>query len=191
MNDNFLFEIQLVNLSLNTNHSNQNSIPMNYTLDKLETLILSNGRSYFDYLSHEFKNLDINKKLLNLALYQDAGGSLHELLARYRNSKNEMHVSAMKDTLIMLLNFLREEDYITGLESILSENLTESQLIELLSFELKSRLENDFSSGSNIKAIRTGGFDPELFVKDKSKEDAIRSYILGEHEGKLDLNNFD
>lgn len=161
---------------------------MNYTLNQYESLILGNGRSYFDYLSDEFNNASINNNLLNLALYQDAGGCLHQLISKYRNSKSEEHVTTIKDSLISLLNFLRQEVLISGLEPIYNEKLTESQLIELLSLELKNRVEYDYLSGNKKMYVRTGGFDPIMLTKNKPMNEVERGLILGEFYNQIDLN---
>ena len=161
---------------------------MNYTLNQYESLILGNGRSYFDYLSYEFNNANINNTLLNLALYQDAGGCLHQLISKYRNSKSEEHVITIKDSLITLLNFLRQEVFISGLESIYNEKLTESQLIELLSVELKNRVECDYLSGNKKMTIRTGGYDPIMLTKNKTMDEVEKSIIWGEYYEQIDLN---
>jgi len=161
---------------------------MNYTLNQYESLILGNGRSYFDYLSYEFNNANINNTLLNLALYQDAGGCLHQLISKYRNSKSEEHVITIKDSLITLLNFLRQEVLISGLESIYNEKLTESQLIELLSVELKNRVECDYLSGNKKMTIRTGGYDPIMLTKNKTMDEVEKSIIWGEYYEQIDLN---
>lgn len=161
---------------------------MNYTLNQYESLILGKGRSCFDHLSFEFNNANINITLLNLALYQDAGGCLHQLISKYRNLKSEEHVITIKDTLITFLNFLRQEVCISGFESIFDEKLTESQLIELLSVELKNRVEWEYVSGNRKMTIRTGGYDPLLLTKNKTLDEVEKAIIWGEYYEQIDLN---
>lgn len=100
---------------------------------------LINSKKYWDYQSHEFGSIVIEKKLLNLAEYLKIGGNLHYLISKYKQSKSLNSRNAVKQTIENYLETLADE------ESISLEQYSESQLITVLSKELKNRLFDDYN----------------------------------------------
>ena len=160
---------------------------METQLEKYKYKIQCNIRAYFDYLSHESKCLNIEDKLLNLALFVNEDGDLHHLIASYRNAKSEIYVSCLKKTLLMLVGYMREGKYITILGPRLEDKITETQLITILSLELKNRLERDFSVKYDVlhpkMKVRIGGYDMYKLIEGKTKEEGIQHLLLGDFYG--------
>lgn len=125
-----------------------------------------NSKKYWDYQSDEFGSIETEKKLINLAEYLKIGGNLHYLISKYKQSKSLNVRNAVKQTIENYLETLADE------ESILLEQYSESQLITVLSRELKNRLFDDYnlSHQSSEPKISLGNFNPELnFPEDKEE----------------------
>jgi len=145
-------------------------------------------RAYFDIYSHQFKCIKIEKKLLNLALYTKAGGELNYLIIRYKEDKGELILSCLNTTLLYYIDYLRTGEPMTILSSILSKNLSESDLVLLLEKELKARLikdiylSGDYSEFNETYKVSIGGFNIEKYIsiKDISKEEMLDLIVNGE-----------
>ena len=161
-----------------------------------ESNILNNGQKYFDNLSHQFDNSNIEKNLLDLALYIKEGGNLHYLISRYRRGRSIIYLDSLKQTLIFDIVYLREKEFITGLNVILSKHLSETQLITILSNELNVRLFQNYNhsvdSNDAEYKIELGGYNIEDYLDElKSKEENLEHIILGNLYGQIDIKTED
>lgn len=127
-----------------------------------ESLICS--KKYFDNLSFEFNSADINQNLINISLFLNKGGNLHYLISKYKRNKSLITRNAVKQTIEFYLRYLAEEEY------LFLDNYSESQLITILSNELKNRLLEDYNLSSKKFELKItlGNFNPNwTFKEDK------------------------
>lgn len=119
---------------------------------------LINSKKYWDYQSDEFGSIETEKKLINLAEYLKIGGNLHYLISKYKQSKCLNIRNAVKQTIENYLETLANE------ESVSLDQYSESQLITVLSRELKNRLFDDYnlSRQNSEPKIAFGNFTPDL-----------------------------
>jgi len=125
---------------------------------------LINSKKYWDYLSYEFGSIETEKKLINLAEYLKIGGNLHYLISKYKRGRCINVRNGVKQTIENYLETLANE------ESISLDQYSESQLITILSKELRNRLFDDYNlSHQNFEPeIAFGNFNPDLdFSEDK------------------------
>ena len=107
------------------------------------------SKKFFDSFSHSFKSLEIEDKLIYLARYLDKGGDLHFAIATYRAQKSEITLESLDYTLQYYINYLRYGKSITVLTSLLADFLSQTQLITLLSAELKARFYFEYEYKNN------------------------------------------
>jgi len=149
--------------------------------------VLQNSKTYFDYFSDEYKSRNIDDKLLTLALFVNKYGDLRGAVSRYRNNKDVVHTSSLYDTLLFYIVYLRTGEYHNELESILRKFLNEGQLIDLLSEELKLRLEKDPAlQGQSYKLSTYYTYNLDKYMAEYRA--SLNKIIYGEElVGKIDL----
>jgi len=130
---------------------------------------------------------------LHLALFLRDGGDLRSLINNYRSKKAPYVTESIYDTLMMNLVYLRTGEFITELNTILSERLNESQLIDLFSAELRELpisqiAPNNTGFGTPFKLDMTCRTRYDLEKYAKEYPEPLDKIIYGEDlVGKLDI----
>ncbi len=125
---------------------------------------LINSKKYWDCPSDEFHSVGTDEKLLNIAEYLNLGGNLHYLISKYKRNKCIEIRNAVRQTTEYYLEKLANED------NLFLDQFSESQLITILSRELKTRRFEDYNVNlQRAEAkISYGNFTPNLeFKEDK------------------------
>lgn len=123
-----------------------------------------NSNKYWDICSCEFDSIYTDNKLLNIAEYLNLGGSLHYLISKYKRNKCIELRDSVRETIEYYLERLANED------SLFLDQFTESQLITILSNELKNRCFEDYNVNLQRAELKIsyGNFLPKLdFNEDK------------------------
>lgn len=115
------------------------------------------SKKYWDDFAHEFKELDIENKLINLAHYLKLGGNIHYIVSQYKRGRRVDVRKAVKNAATIYLEYLAKDDYFPF------HVFSESQLLTILSRELKNRLYESYNlrSGSFEPKIRQGNLEPD------------------------------
>jgi hypothetical protein len=100
---------------------------------------LINSRKYWDLYSSEFHSIETDQKLLNVAEYLNLGGNLHYLISVYKRNKRIDIRNAVSQSIKFFLEKLANDD------KVLLRGYSETQLITILSRELKNRRFNDYN----------------------------------------------
>lgn len=152
--------------------------------------IIDNPKAYLDYPSHEYKSIEYDKRLTHIALFLHSGGNLQTFINEYRSRREKYITDTIYDTLMMNLVYLRMGEPITALNNTLKKKLNESQLVELLSAELRER-----SSGTptykdmgtfTVDIIGETRYDLDKYLEERAE--AWAKIIYGESLlGKLNV----
>lgn len=160
--------------------------------EKYYELIVS--KTYLDCFSSEFKNKDTDDKLVNMSLYIKEGGDLHYAINTYKSVKSQYTLTSLIPTLLYYIDYLRTRKPMTVLNVLLRKYLSEHQLIEILSAELKERLYfefEDYKSLKEIYKIRIGGYKIEDYIdkENKTKKENLISILKGDLSIDLDYED--
>lgn len=102
-------------------------------------LTLHSDKSYFDYLSSEFKRETIEKKALTLARLIYFGLDLPNYVKGYKERKSDYITSTLSDTLLRYIQTLRWGETIHDTTNFMLDNMDDNDLAILLQEELKVR----------------------------------------------------
>lgn len=156
------------------------------------------SKSYFDCYSHEFKNKATDDKLLNLALYLNEGGDLHYAINSYKSDRAKYTLSSLLPTLLYYIEYIRTGETESILGVLLEKYLSEYQVINLLSAELKAHLNFDFESNDDysvmkkIYKIDIGGYTMEKYLNqgNLTKRERLMSIFKGNLPNDFELGDF-
>jgi len=96
------------------------------------------SRYYYDYLSSQSKVKNIEDKLRDLGFLVSNGFDLYTDILNYKQNREEYITSAIPDTFIQYILFMRHGVYIHGTSNLLKK-LSEKEIIQLFVDEIRLR----------------------------------------------------
>jgi hypothetical protein len=127
--------------------------------DPDEKLILPlHSRYYYDWQSSQYNSYPMEKKLRDLGFLVSQGFNLKSNIRNYKTERDETVISAIPQTFVFYILFMRYGEYSHFTEFILAK-LSERQLINLFMDEVSLR----YNSSSH--EVLTGGWDDDELIE--------------------------
>lgn len=149
-------------------------------------------RKYWDIYAHQFSEISAHDKLARLAQYLDEGGNLHYAIEKYKVDRAKYILNCLPITIYYYLDYIRTEQPADIMSYMLSLYLSDHQMIEILSAELKVRMHWHFERGKKIYRVTTGGYDIETYLShtELSRKETLKLVIKGELEEGFSVGYF-
>ena len=151
--------------------------------DTDEALVLPrHPRYYYDWLSSQFNSYPMKDKLRDLGFLLSQGFDLKGNIRYYKKEREEIITSAIPQTFIIYILFMRYGECIHFTDFILRK-LSERQLIKLFMDEITLRFDL-----SNFEVKIGGWSDGELLVMADGESDKFFKLVTGVEMSKKILN---